>query len=334
VARYRSGFTLIELLVVITIIAVLIALLLPAVQNARESGRAAHCANNLHQLGIAFATHRNFQGNDGVGGLHGGWSGTLLEYAENKSSLLVCVNDLDDGTDGGDLEGVYIAQANGGNMNAMDFSPISAMLEGRPNDIPDSQIHYNLDGTWYRGTPPGNGTWAESQVPGGVGPGKLLICIDNDAACWIDITGPYIVYGLKSQEAYSDHWVCQAPSDDDIGTNVNWLEDEVLIQLTGTRTRDKGGANWIDPRSPMTIGAGSASYGMSNKISTRSAAHQVLITEYNKLVVNVEADFFNEWFAPRHRDLANVLYVDGSVRKASMTELAPSINPDLWYPRR
>jgi prepilin-type N-terminal cleavage/methylation domain-containing protein len=103
--RIRRGFTLIELLVVITIIGMLMALLLPAVQAAREAGRRNTCMNNQHQLSLAMLVFESAKGKfpgfadlivqdtstfagvpalDGSTNIDGSWIISLLPYIERS----------------------------------------------------------------------------------------------------------------------------------------------------------------------------------------------------------------------------------------------------------
>lgn len=182
--KARSGFTLIELLVVIAIIGVLIALLLPAVQSAREAARRAQCTNNLKQIGLALANyegafgsypigvvnHAPYDTNFGCGGdgarrLHGAFT-LILPYMEQQQSYNAVNFNFPVGQGGGSSPTPFFGQIPG----LVNMTGLSAKVSGYlcPSDEERQ---------------PGSGTVADQQTP--YSPGSYAMSFGTwDTARW------------------------------------------------------------------------------------------------------------------------------------------------------
>ncbi|QDU63806.1 putative major pilin subunit [Planctomycetes bacterium Pan216] len=199
VGNHRRGFTLVELLVVIAIIGILVALLLPAVQQARESARRMQCSANMKQIGLALHQYHSQVGVFPPGGLFSdgteceqwGWGAFLLPFIDRQSlydqlnvngmSLCTYLSNSGGGAAGRALAqtrvNLYRCPSDGGSRDTLEGTPI-----GR---------HFNNTGV---PDPPGNNYYAGTTNYLGVC-GTFDVNISNDG--FLVLTRPGTGYATR-----------------------------------------------------------------------------------------------------------------------------------------
>ena len=198
--RRCRGFTLIELLVVITIIGILIALLLPAVQSAREAARSMQCQNNIKQLGLAMQLYHetcNSLPAGGYGCCWGTWLVAILPYVEQKAAFDMWEDSYK--WDVGGQSGRYYSPRNQkviAHWFTFMLCPTDPRSEGAPNsEVIASKFNYgvNYGNTGFR---TGRGDGEEVIVVKQVNYGDVVFGgAPFSFAGWTDIPTEYVRLG-------------------------------------------------------------------------------------------------------------------------------------------
>jgi prepilin-type N-terminal cleavage/methylation domain-containing protein/prepilin-type processing-associated H-X9-DG protein len=301
--RHRRAFTLVELLVVIAIIGILVALLLPAIQAAREAARRSQCQNNLKQLGIAFLNYEQSKKQFPLGYLkpvapaHGtnNWAPFVLPYIEEGN--LVATYDL--------KEDWWRDKADGtpGNRTIVqNFLPVllcpSTPDQHRIQDKPES-------------SPPNKtGVCGDYFTPAGVhlDINNVLPTDQQFPTTGVDLRGV-----IRWEEDKNKKNKISSITD---GTSHSIMVGECAGREDVWRRGVKYDVNYTGPPKVRARGGAWATSDNPYEIGQRKAWD----TSFDPIPGNVSINNSNEWghcFYSFHPGAANFTFADGSVRTIS-----------------